>query len=240
MFDFLTFYPVGGAVAMMAAVLIGVNAALKRSDWSAAEQASSMRIVAVVLIGWFALAAVLSWFGVFAGTLDRAPTIEYGLFIPIIVGVVLMWRSEFVARLIDIVPQQWIVGVQLYRALGVIFLIQYALGHMPGLFALPAGIGDVAVGLLAPVVASRYARNPQAHAGEVRTWNLLGIADLVIAVGTGFLTSPSALQMFAFDNPNTLISAFPLVLVPVYLVPLSILLHVASLKTLRQVSVRAI
>ena len=41
MSDFLTLYTLGGAVAMMAAVLIGVSAALKRSDWSAAEQASA-------------------------------------------------------------------------------------------------------------------------------------------------------------------------------------------------------
>jgi hypothetical protein len=40
--------------------------------------------------------------------------------------------------------------------------------------------------------------------------------------------------MLAFDAPNELISAFPLVMVPVFLVPLSILLHLASLKKLRQ------
>jgi len=34
--------------------------------------------------------------------------------------------------------------------------------------------------------------------------------------------------------PNELISAFPLVMVPVFSVPLSILLHLASLKKLRQ------
>lgn len=236
--SYLTLYVVGGSIAMMAAVLIGFGAALKKSGWPATEQSSAMRTVAGVLIGWFAVAATLSWNGVFEGALGRAPTIQYGLFIPIILGIVMMWRSAFVARIIDIVPQQWIIAVQLYRALGVVFLVQYAMGHMPGLFAFPAGIGDVAVGLLAPVVASRYARNPQAHAAEVRTWNLLGIADLAIAVGTGFLTSPSALQMYAFDNPNTLISAFPLVLVPVYLVPLSIVLHIASLKKLRQMTAR--
>src|ERR1700704_3949936 len=31
-------------------------------------------------------------------------------------------------------PQHWLVGVQLYRALGVIFLILYATGKLPGLF----------------------------------------------------------------------------------------------------------
>jgi hypothetical protein len=52
-------------------------------------------------------------------------------------------------------------------------------------------------------------------------------------VTTGFLTSPSAFQLFAFDLPNELISQFPLVLIPVFLVPLSVLLHLASLAKLR-------
>ena len=68
----------------------------------------------------------------------------------------------------------------------------------------------------------------------LRAWNLFGISDLVVAVTTGFLTSPSQLQLLAFDRPNDLISAFPLVMIPVFLVPLSVLLHLASLEKLRQ------
>ena len=35
--------------------------------------------------------------------------------------------------------------------------------------------------------------------------------------------------MYAFDVPNELIAAYPLVLVPVFGMPLAVLLHVASL-----------
>ena len=152
----------------------------------------------------------------------------------------LIWRSSTVSRIIDAVPQEWLVAVQLYRALGVIFLVLYFSGKIPGLFAWPAGLGDIAVGLLAPVVALAYARDPLANAGTVQMWNLFGIADLIVAVSTGFLTSPSPLQLFAFDNPNELPTVFPLVLVPVYLVPLSIVLHLASLTKLRRTALRTI
>jgi hypothetical protein len=143
----------------------------------------------------------------------------------------LIWRSPAVGRIIDAVPQPWIVGVQFYRALGVVFLILFATNKMPGLFALPAGIGDVAVGLLAPVVALAYARDARQNAGRVTTWNILGILDLVVAITTGFITSPSAL--FSYEPANELIAIFPLVLIAVYLVPLSLLLHLASLAKLR-------
>jgi hypothetical protein len=47
----------------------------------------------------------------------------------------------------------------------------------------------------------------------------LGIADLIVALGTGFLTSPSTLQAFVFDPPNELMSVPPLVLIPTGLDP---------------------
>jgi hypothetical protein len=60
----------------------------------------------------------------------------------------------------------------------------------------------------------------------------LGLSDLAVAVTTGFLSSPSPIQSLTFDNPNTLITAFPLVMIPVFLVPLAVLLHLASLAKL--------
>ena len=89
------------------------------------------------------------------------------------------------------------------------------------------------VGVLAPVVAVAYARAPHKNADLVSAWNLFGLADLVVAVTAGFLTSPSPFQLFAFDLPSELVSQFPLVLVPVFLVPVSVLLHLASLTKLR-------
>ena len=230
---YLPYYVVGGTIAVIAAVLFGLNVALKRAGWLGRERTSAVRSTALILIGWFAAAIVLASLGVYRGAPERIPTIQFGIVLPLI-GALLMWRSSTVSRIIDAVPQEWMVAVQLYRALGVIFLVLYFSGNMPGLFAWPAGVGDIAVGLLAPFVALAFARDPVANAGTVQMWNLFGIADLIVAVSTGFLTSPSPLQLFAFDNPNELPTVFPLVLVPVYLVPLSILLHLASLTKLRR------
>jgi hypothetical protein len=73
------------------------------------------------------------------------------------------------------------------------------------------------------------ARGVAGREALVRGWNVLGLLDLAVAITTGFLTSPSPFQAFSFDAPNELISAFPLVMVPVFAVPLTVILHVASL-----------
>ncbi len=231
---YLPYYVLGGSILAIVTLLLGIGRAVAKAGWPAEERTAAVRTAAFVLVGWFVLSVALAWLEVYRGTLDKVPTIQYGLLLPILLGALAIWRSELATHLIDALPQSWLVGVQLYRSLGVIFLVLYAAGQMPAAFSWPAGAGDVAVGLLAPVVAMRYARNPEANARTVAVWNIVGIIDLVVAVTMGFVTSPSQFQMLSFDLPNEFVSAFPLVLVPVYLVPLSIVLHIASLVKLRR------
>jgi hypothetical protein len=231
---YLPYYVLAGSVGIVAAILLGLRRALSMAGWSSRDQGRAARISAVILIGWFGAAIALGSLGVYRGGSDRVPTIQYGLLVPILIGALLILRSSTVARVLDAVPQHWLIGVQSYRALGIIFLILYGAGKLPGLFAWPAGLGDVLVGVLAPVVALAYARGPRENGDLVLAWNIFGIIDLIVAVTIGFTTSPSPLQLFAFDLPNGLISAFPLVLIPTYLVPVSVLLHLASLVKLHR------
>lgn len=236
---YLPYYVLAGSAAMTTAILAGLHLALVRGNWPAPGRDRVTRMFSLVLTGWFGAAIALGLLGVYGGTWDRLPRIQYGIFLPLLIGVVLFWRSATLGRLLAAVPQSWLVGVQSYRALGAIFLILYGTGKLPGLFAWPAGLGDVLVGVLAPVVAIAYARGPRENGDLVAAWNIFGLLDLIVAVTMGLLTSPSPLQLFAFAHPNELISAFPLVLVPTYLVPASVLLHLASLAKLHRTARQA-
>jgi hypothetical protein len=221
-----------GSVAIIAALLFGLHDSLVKAGWSAATYRRGLGGSAVVLIVWFLAAVALAWMGVYAADAKRPPRIEFGLLVPVTIALVLLWRKSAFARLIGAVPQEWLVGVQVYRALGAIFLILYSMKKLPGVFAWPAGVGDILVGVLAPIVALAYRRAPREKRSLVLAWNILGLADLVVAIGTGLLSSPSPIQRLALDAPNELITTFPLALIPTFLVPISILLHVASLKRL--------
>jgi len=132
------------------------------------------------------------------------------------VGYLLLLSPTF-RRIVDTVPQHWLIGIQTFRILGGLFLVRYFAGELPGLFALPAGIGDVTTGLLAPFVAyAWYSGKPYAR-GVAIAWNLFGMADLVNAVALGALTGGGGGIVF------------PIVLVPVYGVPRAFLIHSYSL-----------
>ena len=62
---------------------------------------------------------------------------------------------------------------------------------------------------------------------------MLGLLDLTNALVTGFLTAPSRYAL-EVQPTSDLMTVLPLVLIPVYLVPLSIVLHIASLAKLRR------
>jgi hypothetical protein len=232
--SFLTVYVIVASVATVITLLLGLRAAISRAELSAREPRRSFWAGTALLVGWFFAALLPSWLGFYKGTPTRIPTVELGLLLPIIAGVTFYWRSAVLRRIIAVAPQSLLVGVQLYRVLGIIFLVLFVGGAMPAVFAIPAGTGDVAVGLFAPAIALAFARGLRGSTGLVRAWNLLGLTDLAVAVTTGFLSSPSPIQSLAVDNPNTLITAFPLVMIPVFLVPLAVLLHLASLAKLGQ------
>ena len=203
----------------MATLFFGLSRTLQRANWSQRERDRTLWTTAAVLVGWFATAIILAGFSVYQADPWRLPIIQYGITLPLLVGGLILWRSPAVSRLIDLVPQRGLVAIQLYRALGVIFLTLYAAGKLPGLFAFPAGVGDVTVGLLAPVVALTAVHDQQTQARNVWLWNVFGIADLTVAISTGFLTSPLGSSDFCLRSPNELLTVFSLVLIPTFLVP---------------------
>jgi hypothetical protein len=124
--------------------------------------------------------------------------------------------------------------LQTERVLGFVFLIEFARGHLPSGFALPAGLGDVAIGLAAPWVAYNVTTNKPSAIKVARLWNYLGLFDLVLALSMGVTHGNPPLGVLAQDVSMQPITQYPLILIPAWAVPLAIILHLRSLQSLRQ------
>jgi hypothetical protein len=147
--------------------------------------------------------------------------------------------SPTLRRIVAATPLPALIGVQFYRVLGAVFLVVMGLGQLPAYFALPAGWGDVAVGLAAPLVAVAMARHTSGARALAFGWNLVGLLDLVVAVGmgTGRLAPYLAPELGAHVPPATAMGMYPLILVPTFAVPLSVALHLVTLGRLRDARV---
>ncbi len=106
--------------------------------------------------------------------------------ISLVIAVALLVLSPTWRRVVDAVPTDALISTQVYRVIGgVLFLPLYASGILPGYFALPAGWGDLAVGLLALFVALAVRRGIGGARLLALLWNVFGFLDLVGAVGLG-------------------------------------------------------
>jgi hypothetical protein len=142
-------------------------------------------------------------------------SVPIALGLTMLFGYVLLLSRDF-RTIIAAVPQHWLIGVQVFRILGGVFLIRWWEGDLPALFAVPAGVGDMLTGLFAPVVAYRWYMGKSDARSAAIAWNLFGMADLVVAVATG-----SSIQ-----GPGI---AFPIVMIPIYAAPRGFLIHSYSL-----------
>jgi hypothetical protein len=196
----------------------------------------------VVLAGtvWFVLVNGLGWAGAFQ-TADRArPPIGLGVAVvlPLILFALIWLVSGRFRRFLSGVDLWAVTLLQTWRVAGASFIILWARGLLPGTLALPAGLGDLFVGVTAPFVAGSVAPRLAATRRWLVLWNLFGVLDLVVAIVLGVLNSPSRLGLLTdpatLDNPLAYpMGSLPMALIPCFFVPATLMLHVTTLLRVR-------
>jgi hypothetical protein len=220
-------------LAILAVILYGVWLGLTRANFVGSARWRAWLAIAVPLLLWQSVVWLAALNGAFQSRLGPVPLLPLAIVLPLLIGLPVLLRSRTIGLILDATPPAWLVGLQVYRVFGSVFLAGWIAGNLPAIFALPAGAGDTLVGLLALPVALLLRSNARGAVGLAVAWNVLGILDLVNAVTIGALTTPGPLQLIVPDRANV-VAAYPLVLIPAFAVPLSLLLHATSLRQLRR------
>jgi hypothetical protein len=120
------------------------------------------------------------------------------------------------------------VAVQAGRLLGAFFLLLHADGRLPWTFAAGAGWGDITIAALAVPLAWAVHRRTAGWWTATLIWNALGFLDLVGAVTLGIGSAPGSPLQFLNEHPDSgTMGTLPWLLVPGFLVPIYLLLHLA-------------
>lgn len=193
--------------------------------------------VALVLGGWFLLVVSLGAAGAFVARPGTPPVVlAVGIGAPLVLFFSWLRLSQAFRDFVLSLDLRFVAGIQAWRWAGLGFLSLYAHKILPAIFALPAGLGDMAIGFTAPWMIVALVRRPEfaASAAFIR-WNVLGIIDLAVAVTIGTLSS--ALSTGAPGEISTApMATLPLLLIPAFLVPVFLMLHTAALMQGRQVA----
>ena len=95
---YVTYFILLSSIGIIAAGLVGLRDAVSHTDWEPSRRTATFRTASIVLLLWFIAAAVLSYVGAFRGTPQSAPTLQFGLLVPLIVGLIWLWRSAAARR----------------------------------------------------------------------------------------------------------------------------------------------
>lgn len=213
-------------------IALGLWLALENTELTPRQRQATWLVFMVPFTLWSAAAWTAAINGAFRTGASSLPLLPAAILLPVIVGTPMLLLSKRVGQLLDAMPTTWLVALQLYRIFGTQWLAYWLGGMLPGLWALPAGTGDVLTGLFAVPVAITLASGTAEGRRAAILWNVFGLADLAVAITLGMIMSPGPFQLIIPQGPSMALDSFPNVLTPAFVVPSSILLHALSLRQL--------
>ena len=178
------------------------------------------RRIGLTLLIWAIAVALGGYFEVF----KRLPLPSVALFAVTSLATLLFlyYRNPAVNAYIASLPPRNLVIFHLWRiAAGFAFLYYGSQSLLPEPFVMNAGYGDLAVGFLVPIILMGRESTQKYIA-----FHLFGLLDFVVAVGTGLTFT--LLQIPLMEN----IAAFPIVLIPLFGVPITGASSLMALDTL--------
>ena len=183
------------------------------------ENHTTPKVVAVVLVLWFLGVATIGHAGVLIGS--PAPLIGgYVVGMTLLLCVLGVVVSPLRSWLLSL-ELRLLVLLHVVRFVGIAFLVSSAAeGGLPEGFADRAGYGDIFAAITALALAVGFLPAVSwFHRRLLLSWNVVGIVDLLQAVGTGV-----TIQLSGSSAMAPIVTA-PLVYIPFYFVPLLMFVH---------------
>src|SRR5260221_9250914 len=142
------------------------------------------KLITGIIITWFIFVLSASALHVFKNDANRVGVeVAIAAVTPIVAFSMWFAISEKFRQFALSLNPRTLTAVQSWRFVGFTFVLLEARGVLPAIFAWPAGYGDMAIGVTASFVAWKLADAD--HRNSFILWQVLGILDLVNAVGVG-------------------------------------------------------
>ncbi|RYY64295.1 MAG: hypothetical protein EOO12_10035 [Chitinophagaceae bacterium] len=199
-----------------------------------AHAASFHRAVLIGMAAWLTLQFLLSLNGFYV-RFKTVPPRMLLLVLPPLVLLVTLLATKRGRRFLDRLDPGTLTLLHTVR-LPVEFVL-WALSLqrvIPTLLTFEGSNLDVLSGLTAPVIYYfTFVKTTIGRFGLL-LWNFICLGLLVNVVYHAFLSAPTVLQRFAFDQPAVAIGYFPFTLLPGFVVPIVLLSHAAMIRRLLQ------
>ena len=218
-----------GTIVIVATMVVVINATISTLSITRLQRLG----VALAVGVWIGLASAAASSGLLA-VAKPFPYIGAFVVFPLVAAAALAASSPASRAALIGLPMPLLVGLNIGRLVGVLFLLLAAEGRLGGPFPYSAGWGDILVGALA-VPALWFASRPVPQAPTfLAAWNIFGALDLIVAVALGVTSGPdSPLPLFAVENST--VQTLPWSFIPTVLVPFYLVVHAILFVQIRRV-----
>lgn len=225
-----TFALVAFGIATLASVAL-LAGALRGSTTEGLPR-GKLAIILPAIALWLTLQGMLAAKGVYALSLGKSPPMLFRLgllpALAVITVVFLSQRGRAMAGRISLrrLTLTSVVRVPVELALFGLYLQ----GQVPRLMTFEGGNLDILAGLSAlPIAWLAFHKEELVRPRLLLAWNVICLGLLANIVVRALLSAPLPFQKLAFDQPNVAILHFPFIWLPVFIVPVVLFSHLASI-----------
>jgi NADH:ubiquinone oxidoreductase subunit K len=205
----------------------GLWFAAGKAGVSKRDKASAMLVTVGITGLWLTASIILGNACFFCAQTDRFPKIPIALLVFVVVAAGI-FMAPLTHRVLGAVPT-WLLAFQTFRTIGINLLMGYFNGTLPALFAIPIGVGDVAIGVAAPLVAYGYAKQKSWGRAAAIWFNIIGLLVIFFSGSVVVFSQSSTIQLFTLYPSTDLVTHYPIILEAVYGMPTVVFIHLFSL-----------
>lgn len=193
---------------------------------------NNSKLTLVIIVTWILFQAILSLSG-FYKTTDTFPPRFALLALPAVLFIIGLFVSAKGRAYIESLDTKTLTLLHIVR-IPVELCLYWLFLHksIPQLMTFEGRNFDIISGITAPVIFYfGYVKN-NISKPIILIWNFICLALLLNIVVNAVLSAPSAMQQFAFEQPNTAIMYFPFAWLPACVVPLVLMAHLVCIRKL--------
>ena len=205
-----------------------VNSAIQRTPWPEGKKKRIVTRTRIGLVVWALMVSAASLSG-FTGNFKIFPLNAMPmLLIPLITTLILLLTADL-KTLVSYLDLKVITQLQVFRVfVEIILWLLFIQNQLPVQMTFEGRNFDILSGITAILAANFLIQNKT----WMMAWNILGLLLLINIVSVALLSMPTPFQVFHNEPANTIVTHFPYVFLPTFLVPLAYILHFISLKKL--------
>lgn len=191
-------------------------------------------IIIAILTLWLLIQAIFAINSVYnLDTNSIPPKIALFGLLPSVLAIIILFTTLKGRQFIDSLPLTKITYLNIVRIPVEFILFWLFLNEaVPQLMTFEGRNFDIIAGITAPLIAYFGLTKGMLNRKFILIWNFICLGLLINIVVNAFLSTPSALQKFAFEQPNVAILNFPFIWLPTFIVPIVLFGHLASIRLL--------